>query len=155
MLIVSDASPLHYLVLIEHVDVLSHLFNQIVAPPIVLEELRHPRAPQSVREWAASPPSWLVLRKPVSFDAGLSLDPGEQEAIALALELHADGLLIDERRGRIVARQLNLATYGTLAVLQMAASKHLIDLHSAVEKLNHTSFRIDASILKKLLRFEA
>ena len=62
MIIVSDASPLHYLVLIGHIEVLPSLFREVVIPPSVLAELRHLRVPEKVRQWAESPPSWLLLR---------------------------------------------------------------------------------------------
>lgn len=151
MIIVSDASPLHYLVLIQHVDVLPELFREIVTPRVVLEELRHPRAPESVREWAGNPPGWLQVRDPIAVDPDLQLDPGEVAALALAVELRADGILIDERKGRMIASGLNLQTYGTLSVLAMAADRRLLNLALAMEKLCKTTFRIDPKLLKILL----
>ena len=50
----------------------------------------------------------------------VELHPGEAEAIALALEMTADRLLIDERDGRKLARQLGLRLTGVLGVLLRA-----------------------------------
>lgn len=54
------------------------------------------------------------------------LDIGEAEAIALSLELEADQVLIDERRGRIVAARLNLRYTGILGILVEAKGQGLI-----------------------------
>lgn len=64
MIVVADASPLQYLVLIEHVDVLPSLFGTIGVPPAVLSELSHPVAPEAVRRWAVNKPDWLLIRVP-------------------------------------------------------------------------------------------
>ena len=49
MVVIADTSPLNYLVLIEQAEVLPNLFGAVVIPQSVLEELRHPSAPQAVR----------------------------------------------------------------------------------------------------------
>jgi len=59
MLVVADSSPLHYLVLIEAIEVLPALYSRVIAPPAVMEELSHPRTPHAVRVWIAQPPAWL------------------------------------------------------------------------------------------------
>ena len=51
MIVVSDTSPLNYLVLIEHSRVLPLLFGRVIAPPAVIAELQHPGAPAVVRAW--------------------------------------------------------------------------------------------------------
>ena len=63
MTVVSNTSPVNYLVLIDLQDVLPALFGRVLVPNAVLQELRSPAAPPQVKNW---------------------LDAGEREAIALA-----------------------------------------------------------------------
>src|SRR3954451_23973109 len=118
MLIVADTSPLNYLILIEAVHVLPSLYGRILIPPEVLSELRDTAGPRAVQTWAASTPPWLEVRAALAIDMTLPLDAGERAAIALAQELTADRLLIDERDGREVAIRLGIPIAGTLAVLR-------------------------------------
>src|SRR5687768_11552922 len=97
MLIVADTSPLNYLILIDAASVLPSLYGRILGPPEVLDELKDSAAPDVVQAWVASVPSWLEVRRPTAVDTILPLDPGERAAIALAQELAADRLLIEER----------------------------------------------------------
>jgi predicted nucleic acid-binding protein len=60
-LVVADTSPLRYLVQIDQVDVVPQLFEKIFIPAVVCEELRHPSAPQVVRNWISSVPEWLKI----------------------------------------------------------------------------------------------
>src|SRR5438067_2344134 len=98
MRVIADASPLHYLVLIASTDILPVLFGRIIVPRAVAEELQHPQTPAVVRIWMVTPPAWLDIQDvSTAPDATLAhLDAGEQAAIALAQELHADLLLMDE-----------------------------------------------------------
>lgn len=64
------------------------------------------------------------------------LDPGEKHAIALALELHADLLLMDDRDGVEIARRKGFRVAGTLIVLAMAAQHGLLNLMEAFEESN-------------------
>ena len=63
------------------------------------------------------------------------LDPGEHDAILLALQVKADLVIMDEREGVEEARRLGLIVTGTLGVLDRAAERGLIDLPSAVASL--------------------
>jgi len=155
MIVVSDTSPLNYLVLIEQAHVLPALFGRVVAPRAVMAELGHPAAPAVVRAWAAAPPTWLEIREPTAVDPSLRIGPGEAEAISLARELGADVLLMDERKGLAVAQQMGLFVTGTLGVLEVAAEKGLIRLPEAVAALRRTSFRVSESLLAEALARDA
>jgi predicted nucleic acid-binding protein len=64
MIVVSDTSPLNYLVLIGAIDVLPELFQEVRVPPAAMRELTHDRTPEAVKVWAASPPDWLLITAP-------------------------------------------------------------------------------------------
>ena len=113
---VSDTSPLRYLILVEQVDALPQLFDQVLVPPAVLLELSQSRAPEPVRLWAASPPTWLSIREPAHIDHSLNLGAGEEAAVALAREVQATMVLIDDRDAVRAARARGLTVVGTLAL---------------------------------------
>ncbi|MGO9449599.1 MAG: hypothetical protein ACLQDV_00945 [Candidatus Binataceae bacterium] len=56
MKVVTDTTPLNYLILIGHIDVLPELFDQLLVPSSVVSELKHPEAPLATRQWIAKPP---------------------------------------------------------------------------------------------------
>ncbi len=152
MLVVSDTSPLNYLVLIRHAEVLLTLFGKVYTTPEVLKEMSHPAAPAETREWAASPPTWLQVRKPSALVAMAQLGRGETEAISLAREMNADVVLIDERKGAEVASSLGLFVTGTLGVLQLADEKSALKLSDAISALKQTSFRATEDVFETVLR---
>lgn len=137
MIVVSDTSPINYLTLIGHIDVLPQIFGVVVIPSAVLGELCAPKAPVSVRALVDSRPEWLqsipLETEPAACLA--HLDAGEREAITLALQLKAHQLLIDDYDARAEAMRLSLPVVGTLGVLRLAADVGLIDLPSALAKL--------------------
>jgi predicted nucleic acid-binding protein len=157
-LVVADATPLHYLILIDAVHVLPSLFEKIHVPLEVRDELTRPATPPSVRSWMQQPPQWLEILTPpgAAFaDTSLSnLDPGERAAILLAESIHADLLLIDDRAGAIIAEQRGLVVTGTLGVLELASRAHLLQLQNIFARLQKTSFRYPPSLLETLLNEE-
>jgi predicted nucleic acid-binding protein len=153
-LIVADTSPLVYLILIDHIDILPQLFETVPVPDAVQEELRSALAAASIQAWVDSPPSWIEVRQVanISDDAELTpLGPGERAAIMLALSIHADLVLIDERKGTQVALDRGLEVTGTLGILQRAARRGLINLAEAFDRLKQTNFRYHQHIMDKLL----
>jgi predicted nucleic acid-binding protein len=158
MLIVADTSPIHYLILIEHAPSLPLLYTQVVIPPAVLRELQDEETPEPVRLWIANPPAWFAVRSPQQQIAATempNLGLGEREAIVLAQELRADVLLIDERDGRRAARSRAIAVIGTLGVLEKAATDSLIDLPSALARLQATSFYAPPALFQEALARDA
>jgi predicted nucleic acid-binding protein len=83
------------------------------------------------------------------------LDEGETAAIALATSLRADLLLMDDRKGVIVARAKGLRVTGTLGVLDIAAQRGLVDFAQVISRLRRTTFRIPEALLDSLLRKHA
>ncbi len=142
--VVADTAPLNYLVLIAGVEILPRLYDSVLIPHSVRNELAHLNAPLQVRDWIAQPPSWLIVRSEMlPADPALSyLDPGESQAIVLATSLPAALLLMDDREGSIEARRRGLKTLGTLGVLDEAASRGWIDLSEMFRRLNATNVPI-------------
>lgn len=154
-LVVADTGPLNYLVLIGAIDLLPKLFETVLVPQAVCDELHHPVAPALVRIWAEHPPAWLDVRPPPAAanddPAWQTLDAGERAALALARALSADLVLMDDRAGVAVAHQFGFAVTGTLGVLDLAARRGLIDLADAFTRLKATNFRYRPQILDALL----
>jgi predicted nucleic acid-binding protein len=157
MRVITDASPLHYLVLIACVHILPELFGRILVPRAVAEELQHPRAPAELRTWLASSPLWLDIH-PVGHASDTTLahlDAGEREAILLAQELHADLLLMDDWEGRRESERRALRVTGTLGVLERAAERGLLDLPAALACLQATNFYLPTPLVRDLLARDA
>lgn len=152
MIVVSDTSPINYLVLLTAIDVLPQLFQRVFIPPAVLTELQRQATPSQVREWASQLPDWVEIRAPAAVDLSLKLDPGEIEAIALASEVLDSTLLVDERRAARAARKRGIRSIGTLALLADAAAAELLDLRDSLEKLRNTNFRAPQELIAELLR---
>jgi len=153
-LIVADTSPLVYLVLIDHIEILPRLFETVLVPEAVDAELRNPLAPPPVQAWASPLPSWVEVKQVPNApdDAALrQLGAGERAAIVLALSIHADLVLIDERKGTRAAIDKGLDVTGTLGILQRAALRGLLSLAEAFDRLKQTNFRYRQEIMDKLL----
>ncbi len=152
MIVVSDTSPINYLLLIDQIDLLPQLFQQIIIPDVVQDEMLDPSAPLVLQQWIANPPPWLVVQAVSVTDETLnSLDPGEQAAITLAQILQADLLIIDERSGRRIASERGIPAIGTLGILDDAARQGLVELSDAIDRLQQTNFRISRRIIQTLL----
>ena len=157
MIVVADTSPINYLVLIEAVGILADLYEKIIIPKAVFEELKAVETPEKVRKFINTLPPYIEIKQiKIIFDAELSeLDAGEREAIALVEELNAGALIIDERAGREQAVKRGIFIIGTLGVLNAAAEKDLLDLPSALAKLRQTSFRASEKLINDLLQLDA
>jgi predicted nucleic acid-binding protein len=153
VIVVADASPLRYLILIDYAHVLPALYGRVVVPPAVVTELSQPRTPDVVRTWLAAAPEWLRVQAPIRGrqDMRRGLGEGEREAIALAAELSADALLVDDRDARQQADKLGIPVLGTLRVLADAAEHGFGDLAVAFDRLRQTNFRASEHLLQRLL----
>ena len=150
-LVVADTSPLNYLILIGHANLLPSLFQKVVLPAIVHDELTSSKTPPLVRHWISNLPAWLeVPDGPVCEVEDTSLkgiDAGEKAAIQLAASLHADLLLMDDRNGVNAALRKGLRVTGTLGILDLAARRGLANFAQAVEQLRQTNFRAPRTLL--------
>jgi predicted nucleic acid-binding protein len=150
-LVVSDASPIRYLVAIDAVHILPELFSKVIIPEsVITTELQGRKTPSKVKEWASNPPPWVDVRRPAKPES-LNLHTGEEEAIALALELRTP-ILLDEKEARDVAKRKGLLVIGTIGLLELAASKNLVDLTDALEALQKTNMRVHPSLIQAALK---
>jgi predicted nucleic acid-binding protein len=155
MIIVADTSPINYLVLIGEINILEPLFGRVLIPQAVFNEMQREKTPASVRAWTAAAPPWLEVRQadPAWFKPKRTIGDGEREAIALAKELNAFAVLMDDRDGTKEARENNLQVLGTINILDRAAEINLLDLSEAIDRLRKTSFRFPpAEVMEALLK---
>ena len=146
-LVIADTGPINYLIQIGHIELLPRMFERAVLPGAVQIELSNPAAPPPVLRWIANPPVWLEIVT--------RLHKGEAAAIILADSLHADLLLMDDRKGVRAAKQRGLRVTGTLGVLDLAAGRGLVDFGLAIKKLERTNFRRPDALLAVLLKKHA
>lgn len=143
--IISDTSCFILLDKIQELDLLHLLFGQVVTTPKVLEEFGAPL------------PEWVIIQAPTDPKNQQVLttivDEGEASAIALAME-HDDCLLIiDEIKGRNLAKQLGLKITGTLGLLIQAKTKgHIESVLPLLQKIKQTNFRISTSLETAMLK---
>ena len=120
MIVVSNTSPISNLAVLGHLPLLQQVYTRIIIPTAVAEEIARVA---TIYTQAAIVPTldWIQIQQLTNNEPIESLreevDAGEAEAIALALELNADLLLIDEELGRIVASRYGLKVKGLLGVL--------------------------------------
>lgn len=147
ILIISDTSCLIALDRINKLNLLKELFQQIVTTREVKEE------------FGKELPGWIQIVE-VQNTAKLQeleivLDKGEASTIALALETEKSILIIDEKKGRKVAKSLKIEIIGTLKVIQMAKQKGIIkSAQPMIEALQKAGFRFSQKIIKILLNDE-
>jgi predicted nucleic acid-binding protein len=143
MIVVSDTSPINYLGLIGHLDLLPLLYQEVIIPSAVQLELEDADAPPMIRRFMDQRPHWLIVRhlhgpmRPLG-----DVDEGEHEAILLATEIGAHEILIDDQKGRVAALHEGLKVVGTLGVLIAAADRELIHFPTAYRSLRETNFRM-------------
>ncbi|MDI6402351.1 DUF3368 domain-containing protein [Balneolaceae bacterium ANBcel3] len=141
--IVCDASCLILFNKIGSINLLYQVFGSIIITDTVAKEFGHP-----IPEWIQVRPANSILLK------GLLniLDAGEASAITLATELDDALLIIDEYKGRKVARKMGLTVTGSLGVIVIAKKKgHISSVKEFIEKIERTNFRISPSIIQYVL----
>ena len=157
MNVVSNTSPIFYLSTIGQLDLLRQLYSKIVIPTAVLNEITNVG---NTDVSAAIVPnlSWIQTRPVVDEEfvnsLRATLDLGEAEAIALAVELNADRLLIDERLGRVIAVRSGLQVTGVLGILIAAKRRNLIqDVKPMLDALiQQVGFWVDEQLYAEVLQ---
>lgn len=154
MIIVSDTSPITNLLKIGRVNLLQQIFKEIIIPEGVYEELI--RIPSNKKQIEKI--SWIKKQKPkdekLLNELLKILDRGESESIALALELKAEYLLIDERKGRKIANKYGITITGILGVLRRAKLKGYIEKVKPLldQLIKESGFRIHQKLYEEILK---
>ena len=156
MRVVSNTSPLSNLAVIGRLELLQHRYGTVRIPPEVAQELdRLSHAEGKARLAAAMAAGWLELDSTATSPVvpPFALDAGDAAAIALALSLNADVLLIDEKRGRAAARHAGLTVAGVLGELLHARMGGILpSLRTELHRLrSEAGFFIDPGIERFIL----
>lgn len=160
MMVVSDTSVLIHLARIEHFDLLRRLYSTITIPRAVWREVVEEGEGRSgaPETRAAHGDGWMEVL-PLDQESSMlpllhqALDEGEAEALAMAHEVEANLVLLDEAAARQKAEQLGLQKTGTIGVLLRAKREGLIDrLRPELDDLRKTAFWIDEMLYRRVLR---
>jgi predicted nucleic acid-binding protein len=159
MIVVSDTTPLISLLKTGRLDTLEKLFGEVRIPDAVFEELTsNPRYKAEAATIRSYPYIDIIsvsdtdAVEQVSREDGLDL--GESEAIVLTQEISADLLLMDEARGRDVARSMGLRITGTVGILLLSYERGILDkdeIEDCVERLRDANRFIGERYLQLLL----
>ncbi|MEL6327009.1 MAG: DUF3368 domain-containing protein [Cyanobacteria bacterium J06626_23] len=156
MIVVSDTSPITNLAAIDHLNLLRQLYRTVVIPTAVFEELTMAGddIPGCQEVQAAS---WITVKSVENSQLVATLQeqlgPGESEAIALALELKSDWLLMDEALGRAIAATRQIRITGILGVLIESKHRGLIaDVKPLLDQLiEQADFWVDQRLYTRVL----
>jgi uncharacterized protein len=157
VIVVADTSVIINLALVGHENLLDAIFHEVVVPPAVQAEFVR-LAESSGRFAGLTLPTWIRVQPPETIPATIAcdadLDPGESQALALALEIHADGVLIDEAHGRSIAIELGLTPIGVLGILVRAKRDGLLPAVAPVidDLLAKARFRASDDLIREALR---
>lgn len=157
MIIISDTSPISNLLQIGQLSILQRLYGTVMIPQRVYQEIC---ALENLGVDIALIRSadWIQIQtvsdRALVATLSIELDPGEAEAIALAIAVQADRLLIDERIGRGVAQRYGLRITGLLGVLVAAKKEKLIsELKPVLDQLiTQAKFRVHSSLYEQILQ---
>lgn len=143
-IIISDTSCLIALSNIGLLDVLRDLYQEV----IITKEVQ--------AEFGGNLPEWIIVSEAKNKDKQAEIekivDKGEASSIALALETKNSTLIIDEVKGRKIAKSFNLDIIGTIGILLLADKKGLItDVLSTILKMINRGFRLSDTLLDKLI----
>ncbi len=157
MIVVSNTSPITNLAAIGQFDLLHLLFREIILPEAVIEELS-----TSGVEWPGfdevKQATWVMTQVVTDrrlVDAlRLDLDKGEAETVALALELDADLVLLDEKAGRLAAQHFGLRVMGVVGILLRAKQLKYVDkIQPLLDGLRRTAgFFLDEALYQHALK---
>lgn len=159
-IVVADTGPLIALGRAGYLQLLQSLYQEIFIPPAVHAELCLGSGRPGSKQLAdAMEQGWLQIRKPSYRSTSslselvLILDLGEAEAIILAEEVTCRFLLIDERKGRAVAKRRGVPVAGIAGVLLAAKKRGFVDeVLPIVKNLEEVGYRLSAALTREIAR---
>ncbi len=148
--VVSNTAPLIHLKEIDLINALN-IFEEILIPPEVENEIKNNNLPEVLERIKV-----INLNSKWKDTANIlvnefSLDLGEAEAIALALQEKADYFLTDDLDARLVASRYNLEVHGTIGIILRAFRERLLDKKLAIKKVNEIYFKSSLFITRNLV----
>lgn len=152
--VIADSTPIISLALLGRLDLLRHLYREVLIPPAVFAELvAGGSRPAGLEDLKAVP--WIrrvSLAEPGRFAFFADLDRGEAEVLALALERDAWVVVVDKRLGRRHAARLGLRLTGTLGLLMAGKREGLVDrVEPMLDRLQESGFRMSPELREKTL----
>jgi predicted nucleic acid-binding protein len=155
VIVVADTSVLLNLCCIRRENLLQRVFREVVVPEEVADEF-DALAREDERFVGLRIPEWVSVRRTKGRAdlGGMDLDCGERAALSLALELAADAILIDERKGYAAAVELGLKPIGVFGVLLRAKAVGEVEkISPLLDRLeNEARFWMSAELRKHVLR---
>lgn len=156
MTIVSNTSPISNLAKVGQINLLEQLYETVLIPTAVYEELIDERAGETVIT-AVQSAAWLKIQSVQNqLLVGMLrsiINLGEAEAIALAVEVNATRLLIDERLGRQAAAEQGLRITGVFGILLAAKQQGLIATVKPImdNLVTEANFRVSSQLYTDVL----
>lgn len=143
-IIISDTSCLIALSNVGMLQILKDLFGEV----LITREVKD--------EFGNQLPNWIIVsqvkNKLKQTEIESKLDKGEASSIALALEVSNSTLIIDEVKGRNIAKNLNIEIIGTIGIIILAGKKGIVnDVISVVLKLVNNGFRLSNEIIDRII----
>lgn len=144
-IVISDTSCLIILSNINELEILKHLYGEIITTVEISNEFGEPL------------PDWIIIKSPddllIKRSLEQQIDKGEASAIALALETPGCTIILDDLKARKIAEKYGLKITGTLGIILQANEKGIVkSVKLILEKMKKSGFRINDEIENEILK---
>jgi predicted nucleic acid-binding protein len=154
--VVCNISPLLLLAKIDQLELLTGLYDAVLVPKSVLNEIESKldKATMAIRERVRNQAFKIREADPQALvTIPADLGSGEREAIALALETHAQLVILDDEQGRRIAREQSLAVTGTIGVIIEARERGMLkSVRHELDRLIESGLWLDERFYHRVLR---
>ena len=153
MIVVTNTSPLVVLDRIGLLDLLPRLYGKIIRPQSVLEEIQEGRHVYGGSDSLFHSDWQITVEDPPEMALRKELGAGETAAIALAMRMNADLLILDDLAARNVAAELGLTVTGTMGVILAACRRGYVqNVKGVVADLNEAGFRLSDTLIQAIIK---